>query len=124
MGNCSGKNNRSEKKYIKRKGHHAGMPRLLLLLYCCFNLTNVDVDGPTAINDFNQTPGARSDKYNQNAQDDGIATILNLKLNEIDYINYISPLEDSTMYLIAVNKEVKVIDTLTGAIEQTYEHPK
>jgi len=42
----------------------------------------------------------------------------------VDYINFISPFDDSRKFLMAVNKDAMIMDSLSGEVRRTLPHPK
>ena len=56
--------------------------------------------------------------------DDTITTSLAYTPKGTDYMNYISAFEDSDKFMLAVNKEIKILGSKKGNVIETLTHPK
>lgn len=110
MGNCSGKNNRAGKKYTRKKSKGA----------------NLNESRKQELNDFDQQ------LYNNNKYEvesgiinpDTLTTHLAYSPKTTDFMNYIAPFDDSQKFMLAVNKEIKILDSQEGNVIETLVHPK
>jgi hypothetical protein len=46
------------------------------------------------------------------------------KPGNADYLNFISTFDDSAKFMVAVNKEIKILETLSGNVIDSLKHPK
>ncbi|CAI2372135.1 unnamed protein product [Moneuplotes crassus] len=110
MGNCSGKNNRAGKKYTRRKSKGASL----------------NESRKHELNDFDQQLYSNN-KYEIESgviDADTLTSHLAYTPNTTDYMNYIAPFDDSSKFMLAVNKEVKILDSVEGNVLETLAHPK
>ena len=69
-------------------------------------------------------PQRKKDVYGGADTHHGLHKTLAYELGNVDFINYISSFDDSSKFMAAVNKDIKIIDTQRGEVLRTLTHPK
>ena len=106
MGNCTGKSDKVKKEYLRKKSK-----------------PGTDVSGHAELNDFDQAPQRNKEVYGA-VGDDLVSQHLEFTLSNQDFINFISPFEDSSKFMLAVNKDINIIEVEKGSAVETFTHPK
>ena len=106
MGNCTGKSDKVKKEYLRKKSK-----------------PGTDVSGHAELNDFDQAPQRNKEVYGA-VGDDLVSQHLEFALSNQDFINFISPFEDSSKFMLAVNKDINIIEVEKGSAVETFTHPK
>ena len=106
MGNWGWKSDKVKKDYIRKKSKQG-----------------TDVSAHAEINDFDQAPQRNKQIYNA-VGDDMITQKIEYTLSNQDFINYISPFDDSSKFMLAVNKDINIIEVEKGSVIETLTHPK
>jgi hypothetical protein len=85
---------------------------------------NLDETNRDNLDDFDQVPRRDKDLYGEGAAGKYGVKELSYKPGSADYINFISAFDDSSRFMVAVNKEINILETLSGKVLDILKHPK